>query len=211
MMMPSADPSTSWTALVETSASAKPASMVRVFISHGAGKSLMLPLIAPSVAGCPAAKPKISDAPIETVATPPATLRPLTMCCPTNSFSSFGERVQEAMAGIFRLASAPGPLSRACGRGVGVRARDAEASRDRPQRRFAPPSPASAGEGRPRPRNSMYPYRAARGTSSGSHAFTNGHPPFSNGRNASSGAMVETILKQSQGPVDSAAVLIAIR
>jgi hypothetical protein len=64
---------------------------------HGAGKSLMLAEMAPSVAGWPAAKPNTAEATAVTAITPMATLSPLRICWPTNSFSSAGERSQLRM------------------------------------------------------------------------------------------------------------------
>ncbi len=63
----------------------------------GAGWSLMLAEIAPSVAGCPAPKPNRAEAIRLTAITPAATLIPLRTCWPTSSFSSAGERSQLRM------------------------------------------------------------------------------------------------------------------
>ncbi len=93
----------------------------------------MLAAMAPSVAGWPAAKPNKAEATAATAITPRATLSPLRMCWPTNSFSSVGERSQLRMA------------ARAAGAGV--------------------------------------------------QALTNGHPPLSRGRHASSGLIGATSLK----------------
>ena len=68
--------------MVERSASAKPKPIERAFSRHGAGRSEMLAEIAPSVAGCPAVKPKIAEATRAIAITPTPTLTPLTMCWP---------------------------------------------------------------------------------------------------------------------------------
>src|SRR5579883_1191515 len=72
----------------------KPTAIVAALLRKGAGKSLILAPIAPSVAGWPAAKPNRIEARTETTATPAATLRPLTICRPTSNFSTAGERGQ---------------------------------------------------------------------------------------------------------------------
>ena len=77
--------SASWIATVESIASAKPKPIVRAFSRQGAGRSEMLADIAPSVAGWPAAKPKIAEATSATAITPTPTLTPLMMCWPTKS------------------------------------------------------------------------------------------------------------------------------
>ena len=64
--------SASWIAIVESIASAKPKTSVRAFSRQGAGRSEMLADIAPSVAGWPAAKPKIAEATSATTTTPSA-------------------------------------------------------------------------------------------------------------------------------------------
>ena len=88
------------TRMVETIDSAKPVSIVRALTRHGAGKSEMLAPIAPSVAGCPAPKPRRSEATSVTVATLAATLSPLAMCCPTRYLSSVGDLSQWRMERI---------------------------------------------------------------------------------------------------------------
>ena len=79
----------------------------------------MLAEMAPSVAGWPAAKPNSAEASAATAITPSATLSPLRMCWPTNSFSSVGERSQLRMAaraaagaGVHALMNGHPPLSR---------------------------------------------------------------------------------------------------
>ena len=57
----------------------------------------MLADMAPSVAGWPAAKPKIAEATRATATTPRPTLTPLTMCWPTKSRSRLGGRGQRGM------------------------------------------------------------------------------------------------------------------
>ena len=86
-------------AAVEASASAKPKPMVRAFSRQGAGRSEMLAEIAPSVAGWPAAKPKVAHATSATVITQTPTLKPLTICCPTSSLDRFGGRGQRVVKG----------------------------------------------------------------------------------------------------------------
>ena len=81
----------------------------------------MLADIAPSVAGWPAAKPKIAEAASATTITPTPTLKPLMMCCPTRSFDKFGGRGQ-------RNSQGPGAAS---GGGHGLLQRFDRASRDR--------------------------------------------------------------------------------
>src|ERR1700722_5404290 len=89
--------SANWIATVERSASAKPKPSVRAFSRQGAGRSEMLADIAPSVAGWPAAKPKIADAARATAITPRPTLAPLMMCWPTRSRRRLGGRGQRSM------------------------------------------------------------------------------------------------------------------
>src|ERR1700729_4015071 len=89
--------SASWIATVESIASAKPKISVRAFSRHGAGRSEMLADIAPSVAGWPAAKPKIADATSATAITPRPTLAPLMMCWPTRSRRRLGGRGQRGI------------------------------------------------------------------------------------------------------------------
>src|SRR4029077_16788394 len=86
-----------WIATVESIASAKPKPSVRAFSRHGAGRSEMLADMAPSVAGWPAAKPKIDAAPSATTTTPAPTLTPLMMCWPTKSRVKFWGRGQRGM------------------------------------------------------------------------------------------------------------------
>ena len=62
-----------WIATVESIASAKPTISVRAFSRQGAGRSEMLADIAPSVAGWPAAKPKIAEATRATATNPAQT------------------------------------------------------------------------------------------------------------------------------------------
>ena len=100
-----------WMASVEAMAKLNPTAISRAFRRSGAGKSLMLAAIAPSVAGCPAPNPKIAEAPSVTTATQNATLRPLTMCWPTNSLSSLGERDQASMA---RSSAPPARVNTQC-------------------------------------------------------------------------------------------------
>ena len=57
----------------------------------------MLADIAPSVAGWPAAKPKIAEATSATTITPTPTLKPLMICWPTKSRRRFGGRGQRGM------------------------------------------------------------------------------------------------------------------
>src|ERR1700676_5351637 len=57
----------------------------------------MLAEIAPSVAGCTASKPNRAEATRLTAITPAATLTPLRICWPTNSFRRAGERSQLRM------------------------------------------------------------------------------------------------------------------
>jgi hypothetical protein len=59
----------------------------------------MLAEIAPSVAGWPAAKPKVAHATSATVITQTPTLAPLTICCPTKSLDRFGGRGQWGVKG----------------------------------------------------------------------------------------------------------------
>ena len=59
--------SASCIAAVEASASANPKPIVRAFSRQGAGRSEMLADMAPSVAGWPAAKPKVAQATSATV------------------------------------------------------------------------------------------------------------------------------------------------
>ncbi len=66
----------------------------------------MLADIAPSVAGWPAAKPKIAEAASATTITPTPTLKPLMMCCPTRSFDKFGGRGQRSVKGQAPLQAA---------------------------------------------------------------------------------------------------------
>src|SRR5580704_17818831 len=89
--------SASWIATVESIASAKPKASVRAFSRQGAGRSEMLADMAPSVAGWPAAKPKIAEATSATATTPRPTLAPLMMCWPTKSRSRLGGRGQRGM------------------------------------------------------------------------------------------------------------------
>ena len=62
--------SASWIAEVEISAREKPKARVRAFTRQGEGRSEMLAAMAPSVTGCPAAKPKIAEAAIAITSTP---------------------------------------------------------------------------------------------------------------------------------------------
>ncbi len=64
-----------WIATVESIASVKPKPSVRAFSRQGAGRSEMLADIAPSVAGWPAAKPKVAEAMSATATTPKADAR----------------------------------------------------------------------------------------------------------------------------------------
>src|SRR5271155_4561135 len=89
--------SASWIATVERSASAKPKPSVFAFSRQGAGRSEMLADMAPSVAGWPAAKPKIAEETSATATTPRPTLAPLMMCWPTKSRSRLGGRGQRGM------------------------------------------------------------------------------------------------------------------
>ena len=89
--------SASWIATVEMSARAKPKPSVFAFSRHGAGRSEMLADIAPSVAGWPAAKPKIAEPTRATATTPTPTLKPLMICWPTRSRRRFGGRGQRGM------------------------------------------------------------------------------------------------------------------
>ena len=57
----------------------------------------MLADIAPSVAGWPAAKPKIAEPTRATATTPTPTLKPLMICWPTRSRRRFGGRGQRGM------------------------------------------------------------------------------------------------------------------
>ena len=75
----------------------KPTAISSALRRSGAGWSLMLAEIAPSVAGCPPAKPNRAEAIRLTAITPAATLTPFRMCWPTNSFSRAGERSQWRM------------------------------------------------------------------------------------------------------------------
>ena len=77
----------------------KPTAISSALRRSGAGWSLMLAEIAPSVAGWPPAKPNKAEAIRLTAITPAATLTPLRMCWPTNSFSRAGERSQWRMRG----------------------------------------------------------------------------------------------------------------
>ncbi len=95
--------SESWISAVETIASPKPIPIVSAFTRQGPGKSLMLAPIAPSVAGCPAPNPNISEETSVTVATEAATLSPLAMCCPTKYLSSVEDRNQCRMARVYRV------------------------------------------------------------------------------------------------------------
>ena len=74
--------------------------------------SEMLAEIAPSVAGWPAAKPNIADAPSAIVSTPAPTLRPFTMCWPTSIRVKSGRRQR----GIGRRLQNGGNRRRAPGR-----------------------------------------------------------------------------------------------
>ena len=93
--------------VVATSARMKPVSIVRALTRQGAGKSAMLAPMAPSVASCPPAKPRMAMATADTAATLAATLTPLTMCCPTNNLSSWGDRSQWRMT---RSTAPPRPV-----------------------------------------------------------------------------------------------------
>ena len=93
--------------VVATSARMKPVSIVRALTRQGAGKSAMLAPMAPSVASWPPAKPRMAMATADTAATLAATLTPLTICCPTNNLSSWGDRSQWRMT---RSTAPPRPV-----------------------------------------------------------------------------------------------------
>ena len=84
---------------VEKIAMPKPTAISSALRRSGAGWSLMLAEIAPSVAGWPASKPNSAEAMKLTAITPAATLTPLRICWPTSSFRRAGERSQLRMLG----------------------------------------------------------------------------------------------------------------
>ena len=110
----------SWIAVVEISASAKPKPKVRAFSRQGAGRSEMLAEIAPSVAGCPARKPKIAEATRATAMTPTPTLTPLTICWPTRSRTRLGGRQPNIGVPVRQACAARFNASIACA-AVGLR------------------------------------------------------------------------------------------